>query len=567
MALLTNPAAVTAAAVAVLFAAAAVLIFRENKRQRAARRKKWKAAWGKAASMKAPSSEYMRRVGAYSASLEGGIDEITAGDLDIASIFARMDSAVSGPGEEYLLACLTHPLLDTDKLAERKAVMDAIASDEERRLALKEALAGVGKLKRSSFFAAIERAKELETIGAGKYAAMSLLTVAAFVMLFFFPTPAVLALIVLFSANAFAHIRIKPRTEKGIESFTAIVRMVKAEKKLSECSFAEADSIFKKIHKAAEDLSAFSFGSSLVTSGGSVDTGLMGAVIEYAKVLFNLDLIQYDRMAGAVKDRGEALLDLFEGIGGLDALTAAAGFRESLPVACEADLKSDGRALMEASCVCHPLLKDPVGNDVSLEGGMLLTGSNASGKSTFLKAAAIAAVLAQSFKFAPAKSYAAPPFRIFTSMALSDSLQNGESYYIVEIRSLKRILDAASTEGAPALCVIDEVLRGTNTIERIASSAAILGELSKKNVLLFAATHDIELTSLLKGKLVMKHFSENVNGSDVAFDYVLKDGPSDTQNAIRLLKGAGYPDSIVEEASERAEGFRASGTWEKDPKK
>ena len=97
-----------------------------------------------------------------------------------------------------------------------------------------------------------------------------------------------------------------------------------------------------------------------------------------------------------------------------------------------------------------------------------------------------------------ADSYSAGLYRIMSSMALRDDLAGGDSYYIVEIKSLKRILNRLEEEGNPVLCFVDEVLRGTNTVERIAASTQILKSLSKASVLCFAATHDIELTHLLK---------------------------------------------------------------------
>lgn len=87
---------------------------------------------------------------------------------------------------------------------------------------------------------------------------------------------------------------------------------------------------------------------------------------------------------------------------------------------------------------------------------------------------AVNAVLAQTIHTCAAESYHAPIFQIFSSMALRDSMENGESYYIVEIRSLKRILDAAGEWRTPVLCFVDEVLRGTNTVERIAAATQIL---------------------------------------------------------------------------------------------
>lgn len=122
--------------------------------------------------------------------------------------------------------------------------------------------------------------------------------------------------------------------------------------------------------------------------------------------------------------------------------------------------------------------------------------SNASGKSTFIKSLAINALLAQSIYTCMAKKMVIPRVTIITSMAVRDEVLSGESYYIKEIKYMKRIIQALN-EKKPVFCVIDEILRGTNTEERIAASAAILEYLYEKNCIAVVATHDIELTRLL----------------------------------------------------------------------
>lgn len=146
-------------------------------------------------------------------------------------------------------------------------------------------------------------------------------------------------------------------------------------------------------------------------------------------------------------------------------------------------------------------------------------------------------------------------------MALKDDLGNSDSYYIVEIKSLKRILDAIDNTGMPVICFIDEVLRGTNTVERIAASSEILKSLKNKNALCFAATHDIELTTLLSYEYDNYHFQEEVTDDDVKFNYKLYKGPTTTRNAIKLLKVMGYNKDIVDSAENRANMFLNKGTW------
>jgi DNA mismatch repair ATPase MutS len=129
-------------------------------------------------------------------------------------------------------------------------------------------------------------------------------------------------------------------------------------------------------------------------------------------------------------------------------------------------------------------------------------------------------------------------------MAMRDNISDGDSYFIVEIKSLKRILDL--TQNYPCTCYIDEILRGTNTIERIAASASVLDYLHSQNCLCVAASHDIELTNILADKFDNYHFCEQVTNDGIIFDYKLKHGASTTRNAIRLLSFMGFHSEIIE---------------------
>ena len=147
-------------------------------------------------------------------------------------------------------------------------------------------------------------------------------------------------------------------------------------------------------------------------------------------------------------------------------------------------------------------------------------------------------------------------------MALRDDLASKDSYFIVEIKSLKRIIDATEEPGKMRImCFVDEVLRGTNTVERIAAASEILSDLVKKGVFCFAATHDIELTQLLETQYENYHFEETIEGGDVIFPYMLCKGKAESRNAIRLLGVLGYEKQIIRKAEQRAEHFIESGEW------
>ena len=190
----------------------------------------------------------------------------------------------------------------------------------------------------------------------------------------------------------------------------------------------------------------------------------------------------------------------------------------------------------------------------------MLTGSNASGKSTFLKTVAINAVFAQTIHTVLADAYEGGIYQICSSMALKDDITSGESYYMVEIRAIKRILDFIGRERR-VLCFVDEVLRGTNTVERIAAGAEILLSLTSAHAMCFAATHDVELTGLLEEHYDNYHFEEEIVENDIYFNYRLMKGKATTRNAIRLLSVMGYQKEIIENAERRAERFRQAGKW------
>ena len=140
---------------------------------------------------------------------------------------------------------------------------------------------------------------------------------------------------------------------------------------------------------------------------------------------------------------------------------------------------------------------------------------------------------------------------------------------MVEIRSLKRIRDAAGAGDLPVLALIDEVLRGTNTAERIAASTEILKDLAGRDTLVFAATHDRELTESLAETYENCHFEETWDGKDVTFSYRLHEGPATTRNAIRLLGAVGFDPEVTSRAEALAEDFEKTGHWhwEKDARK
>jgi DNA mismatch repair ATPase MutS len=124
---------------------------------------------------------------------------------------------------------------------------------------------------------------------------------------------------------------------------------------------------------------------------------------------------------------------------------------------------------------------------------------------------------------------------------------NDKSYYFEEVLTIKEMIDE-SENGKVNLFLLDEIFKGTNTIERISAGKAVLSKLAKNGNIVFVSTHDIELTDMLSDEYELYHFSEMVNGKTVDFDYKLKEGKLKNRNAIRILQINNYPDEVVKEA-------------------
>ncbi len=201
----------------------------------------------------------------------------------------------------------------------------------------------------------------------------------------------------------------------------------------------------------------------------------------------------------------------------------------------------------EARGLGHPLIASDrrVGNDVDLSSAgraLVVTGSNMSGKSTLLRAIGANAVLAFAGARVCAHSLRIGPARVVTSVRIEDSLEEGVSHFYAELRRLKRVVDSAREPGRPALFLLDEILHGTNSRERVIGACAVVRQLLECGALGAVSTHDLGITALereLGGRVENVHFEEQVEGDRMTFDYRLRPGIVQSSNALRLMRALG----------------------------
>ncbi len=268
--------------------------------------------------------------------------------------------------------------------------------------------------------------------------------------------------------------------------------------------------------------------------------------IEYLNMFMLFDIISYYRSVDTLLKNQNEIRRVFESVASLDASISVASYLSELKYFTNPKFNSSGE--IDFDDLCHPLIDNVVPNSIhGINSSVLITGSNMSGKTTFIKTVGINFILAQTLYFSLTKSFNIPAYFVKTSIRRNEDLEGGKSYFFVEIEELKKFIEM-SVEKNRYLFLIDEIFRGTNTIERLASSTAVLKYLSNGNRV-FVTTHDIELQELLENSLMMFHFSEQVEGDRFFFNYKIKKGPCSSGNAIKLLEIMKYPDIITKEAN------------------
>lgn len=280
---------------------------------------------------------------------------------------------------------------------------------------------------------------------------------------------------------------------------------------------------------------------------------LFSAVYEYVNVVLLLDgNAIYFAHRDLVAHHG-ALLRVAAAIGEVDAALSVASWRSERGDWSRPAFGGPGSAATIAA-IRHPLVADAVPNDVTLTPGrgLVITGSNMSGKSTFLRTVGVNVVLAQTIHTCLADIYGAPVVDVQSCIGRSDDLLAGKSYYLVEVEQVVSRL-RASNAVTPHLFIFDELFRGTNAIERIAAGESVLRALLNADGLpkphfVLVATHDAELVGMLADRYDAFHFTDTISDDSLAFEYRLQPGAATTRNAIALLALRGAPAAVVTRA-------------------
>lgn len=480
------------------------------------------------------------------------ISDKTYQDLDLDEVFMFIDRTLSKVGQQFLYdAFRTIP--DNSNRFERLEYLIKVLN--ERNELKEEVLLQLSKLGNSEAYYISSLFLE-DYFPKPKWffivPILSLVSVASLVLAIFFPQ-LLLVLVPVLAINFFIHYW---NREKFVQYSSSILQLLilngiakkilKAEI-LAERNEEIAESI-KSIDSIGLQMSIFKLEAKIQSDVGQAVESLTDIV----KALFLIEPLVFFSVLKKLDSKRKEIRILYTLVGEIDFAISIDSLRKELPYytipVCTGRKKE-----IYAKDIYHPLLVDSVSNSIEIDNkSVLLTGSNMSGKTTFIRTFGINAILAQTLNICFAREFVHPRLKVHSAIRISDDLMNGRSYYFEEVLTIKTMLEE-SRSGVQNLFLLDEMFKGTNTVERIAAGKSVLTYLNQEDNIVFISTHDLELTEYLTEGYSLYHFTEIVENEKILFDFKLKAGQLKTTNAIRILELNSYPPDIIEEALKLSE--------------
>ena len=485
------------------------------------------------------------------------LDDHTWTDLGMDSVMDEIDRCYSAAGRNELYALLRTCLPREDEAQRRKRLTERIRTDGPFRLDLLAQLAVLDNANdRDPAPLLLSRDRLPVDPLFPLYVTMSAAVVLSLMTPFLLGVgTGVLLVIAVFLTNMWIYYRTSRRITELVPMFRALFRLIKQAHRIAGLDLAEAGldegALQDHLRKTAKLGSAFRTivsASAAGTAGASAD--FVESLTMLLRILFLTDLIAYNRIAAGIRRSFDSVRAIYRTIGWIDAVQAIASYLERS--GAESRITMVDSIVIEAEGLYHPVLERPVANSIELAmPGAVVTGTNMAGKSTFLRTLGINAILAQTIGACFATSYRAGRFLVMSSIEKSDSLESGKSFYYAEAERIFRMMERLGGE-VPVLLLIDELLSGTNSLERESASVAILEYLAGRKALTVAATHDVTIAERTSDRYRLYYFTDRADATGLTFDYRIRPGIVASRNAIRLLELIGYPRDIIERALEGA---------------
>jgi MutS domain V len=471
------------------------------------------------------------------------VDDKTWTDLEFPRFFSAIDTTVSVVGRQYLFAQLRTYEYDKAELQARYQACRVLQANQTLREDIQLALRPL-ELDAAAFIADLLLGPEPRRVPHAQlllpWTLLSIVIVAAALVQ---AIPLWLGMVPL-AINLIVALKVDAKLGRNVDALLGLTHMLDVAKRIAaiptEASFSMLRQLVAEIGKRRK------LGSQIRSLAGlqrirSID--LIGGLAVIANALFLLKLALYARSVDRFARSRDQWLSTFQLIGAMDASIAIANFLCRYPDHCRPGASNSALAIENGY---HPFIAKPVKNSIRLETkSALITGSNMTGKTTFIKMIAMNAILGHTLGICLADQATLPESPVRALIRGDQSVAEGKSRYFAEAEAIRDFI-AESATGACRIFVLDEPFSGTNTVERIAVAKAVLRAIGA-NAQVLVTTHDVELQHLLGVQFELFYFQENpaVEGF---FDHELHMGASTQRNAIRVLERLGYPADIIAEA-------------------
>jgi hypothetical protein len=475
------------------------------------------------------------------------LSDKTCNDLDFNELFMFVDRTTSKVGQQFLYNILRTIPHNSEKFVQQEKLIEQITKDPNLRLELQIHL---DKLTRESTYF-ITTLFQDEYIKKPKWffviPVLSLTSLLSLLFLFFIPQ-AFFVLLGVVIINMGIHYWNKQNLHEYIGTIPQLLTLNRVAEELFKHSILKNIMIdlpgsITIINKIRLRMSFFRLEVKFQSDLGVFFWSFM----ELIKALFLLEPLILFGVLKQLELKRKEIENVFSFVGYVDSLISIASLRQGLKLFCLPEI-IDKSKIFEAIEMYHPLIIDCVPNSINCFGkSILLTGSNMSGKTSFIRAIGLNTISGLTINTCFARHFSMSRLKIFSAIRLSDDLMNDKSYYFEEVLTIKEMIEKSEMQGSN-LFLLDEIFKGTNTIERISAGRSVLSYLNNESNIVFVSTHDIELTDLLQSDYKLYHFSEQVNNQTVDFDFKLKEGKLKNRNAIRILEINGYPMQIINEA-------------------
>ena len=518
-----------------------------------------KEQWGKKDKKKKDSSQINKLYEYLLAQKEPDffIDDITWRDLNMDTVFGKIDHTKSLPGMQFLYNMLRNPLFNKERIKDRNQTSELLLENDELAREIQYPLHILGKKQGKKIFDFFYNGLSVDTSPLWYLTILSYLPFLVIVLFFFNQQYAFMFLFFSISLNAYFYQHIKKKIYAEIDTFKYLGSLIECAKSIVILDLKNIDlmqdelsDVLDIIKKTGKNISKINFNDGFEIMP---DTEI---IMHYYNMFFLKEPKIFYKAVNSINKYKDDFEKMYNIIGEIDAFISIASYKSGLNYYTEPEFILTGdKFYLNTKDIYHPLLEEPVPYTIELRNkGALVTGSNASGKSTFLRTIGINTIFAQAMGFALAKDYTTSFFKLLTSIGTVDSIVEGDSYFMAEAKSLLRVLNELDPN-QPVLCILDEIFRGTNTAERISAASESLDYMIHKNCCVIAATHDLELTNMVGHNYNNYHFREIIDENDINFDYILRNGPCTSRNGIAILKYLGYPKELHEQAAIKAERY------------